>query len=122
MVHGWHTHRHFRMALSAVARRVLSEGTGAARRTVLRIASLPQHRIERLVLFVANPAELRTLARADAARIRVRGEGPALHHAYQTAARHRRAAGEFLRLRRVRTARKIRAVALAVPRQLQVRP
>src|SRR6185312_3014215 len=105
MVHGWHTHRHFRMALSAVARRVLSEGTGAARRTVLRIASLPQHRIERLVLFVANPAELRTLARAEGVRTRVRGEGPALHHADQPDARHRRAAGGLIRLRRGRTAR-----------------
>jgi hypothetical protein len=52
-MHGWHSNRHFGMALSAMARGVLSEGLGAARRVALRVPVFPHDRIERLVLFAA---------------------------------------------------------------------
>src|SRR5690606_7190786 len=45
--------RHIRLALSAVAWRVLSAGAGPATRARVRVALLPQHRTERLVLLVA---------------------------------------------------------------------
>src|SRR5690348_6028284 len=84
--HGWHSNRHLGMALSAMARGVLSEGSGAARRVALRVPALPHDRIERLVLFAAAAGKLRTLARRDATGFRVRDQGPALHHPRQAAA------------------------------------
>src|SRR5213075_2858234 len=91
-----HPRRHLRLALRAVARRVLPARSRPASRTRVRIALLRDDRDQRLVLFAAEPAELAALARRRPARFPVRRQGTALYHALAPAARHRNAAGELL--------------------------
>src|SRR5438046_6041725 len=76
-----HPHRHLRLALRAVARRVLSRQAAAAQRAEIRVADVADDRDQRLVLFATKPGLLRRVARRHARRFRVRGEGAEVHHA-----------------------------------------
>src|SRR4051812_40378661 len=103
------------MALRAMARRVLSERTRAAPRARIRLAAVPDDRDQRDLLFAAAPRVLQVLVRRHAAGFPLRDQGKPLHHAHETAARHRAAAREPLRLGPFPAAREDGAVPLAVP-------
>src|SRR3546814_16636337 len=70
--HEQDNHRHLRLALCAMARRVLSEGADPGSGTCIRITPVRRHRTQRLVLFAAAARVLRALVRADATRFRDR--------------------------------------------------
>src|SRR3546814_4502407 len=74
-------------------------------------------------LFRSPPAarQLRPLARRDPARLRVRGQGIALHHPYAPPEGHRDGAGELHGVGRVAVGREAGAGPLAVPTQYAFR-
>src|SRR5690606_15270604 len=63
--HGIDPNRHFRMALQALARRLLSRGTKTERRAGFCLASGQQYRNQRLFLRPAKPGQLRQLVSTD---------------------------------------------------------
>ena len=73
---------------------------GAAARAGVRRRAADHDRDQRLVLLAAAAVELPQLVRADARRLRVRGQGWPVHHPHEEAARRRDAAGQLLRVRR----------------------
>ncbi len=79
----------------AVARRVLSEGPAAEARTGIRHQPVQLAGDQRHVLRHAAAGRVRRLGGSCAGRVRVRGEGAALHHPHQAAARRGDAAGEL---------------------------
>ena len=82
------------------------EGLPQARELEYAARAAQHDRDQRLVLLAAAADELPRLARADAGRLRVRGQGRALHHAHEEARRRRDAAGELLRVGRARARRR----------------
>src|SRR3546814_10658856 len=72
--HEQDNHRHLRLALCAMERRVLSEGADPGSGTCIRITPVRRHRTTRLVLFAAAARVLPALVRADATRFRLHRE------------------------------------------------
>ena len=96
-------------------------GLRAATRAGVRLADAADDRDQRLVLFAAAAGVVRGMARRDAARLRLRGQGLALHHAHAEAAQRARAARQLLRLGRAAPGRQARADPLAVPAAARLR-
>src|SRR5207248_11156974 len=116
--------QHVRLARSAMARRLLSEGITRAARAGVPVAALQQRRGQRAVLFAAAAAALPRVVRRDAGGLRLRGQGCPLHHAYEATARRRDRLGELLRLGRTGPRRQARPVlmAAAAPPRVRSRP
>src|SRR3954466_5704403 len=93
-------HRGIRLALSAMARRVLPPGSAAEGRTCLRLKGFPHHRDQWHVLFAAALSQFSRLGRDRTRGFHLCGEGPALHHAHAAAEERKGPAGEFFRFRR----------------------
>ena len=95
--HGSNTDRDFRLALRAVAGRVLSAGFGAQERAAPCGLDLLHHRDQRLVLFAATAGELRALACGNACRLREK-LGPILWQFPPNLRYDEQRVGDFLRL------------------------
>lgn len=93
------SHRRLGLALRALAH-LLSAAPAAAKRARVRLAHAAVVRDQPLLLLAAAAGVPRAMARWDAARLRLRVEGLALHHPHVEAEEHRGAARERLRLRR----------------------
>ena len=102
------------MALRSLARRVLPAWPGPAPGTGIRVQPVRQRRTERVVLCAAATGELSAVARRDAARVCLLGEGPAFHHARARAAKRQGGPGKPPRLRAAGPRREAGAGALAV--------
>ncbi len=96
---------------------------GLAQRSELAFASrmLPTIEINGSFYSLQRPESYARVARRDAARLRLRAEGLALHHPHAEAAQRRRAARQLLRLGRAAPARKARADPVAVPAAARLR-
>src|SRR6185312_7871524 len=116
------TYWHLRLALSAMARPVLPRRPAAAPGAALRLASAQQHRDQRLVLFAAASRQLAPLVSRYPTRLRLLGEGAALHHPRAPLARGGEAVGELLRFRRTGAGREAGSDPVAIPAQPQIRP
>src|SRR5207248_8064425 len=116
--------RYVRLAVSALARRVLSQGITPAARAGVPVAAVQQRRGQRDVLFAAAAGALPRVVRRDAGGLRLRGQGWPLHHAYEATARRRDRLGELLRLGRTGPRRQARPVlmAAAAPPRVRSRP
>src|SRR5512138_185297 len=119
--HALDPHRYLRLALHAVARRVLSDRPSTALGALVCLANSLHDRDQRLVLFAPAARIFRAMASRDAGGLRVCGERPAVHHAHETVARCRDTARELLRLGPVQLARETRPDPLAISATVQVR-
>src|SRR5213075_2263986 len=72
---------YFRLAIQGVARELLPRGPGAEPRTGVRQPAFQLPGDQRHALLAAAPRELPGLVRRDAARLSVRDQGGAVHHA-----------------------------------------
>ena len=118
-----HPGGHLRLALPALARRLLPEGPGRSG-AELEYAAQPaaHHRDQRLVLLAAATGQLAAVARRRARGFRVRRQGRPVHHPHETAARPAVDAGAVLRLRPAAAGRAARPDPVAAPAELPVRP
>ncbi len=116
-------HRHLRLALPALARRVLSAGPGAAARARVRLADAADDRDQRLVLFAAAAGVLRRVARrrrpttsSSRSRARATSRTCCKLNDVETPLANFFASGVF------RLKRQARADPLAVPAAARLRP
>src|SRR5690606_18504164 len=116
------THRHFGLALSALAWPLLSTRTRAATRARACLALLFDRRTQWQLLFAAASRQLPALARRNAGRLRVRGQGQSLHHPYARAARRGAGLGDLLRPGPAGAGAQARAAAVAVSGAHAFRP
>src|SRR5215208_6424523 len=102
------------MDLRAVAGDLLSEGPQAEERTRVRQSRAEFDRDQRVVLLAAEAEQLPALAGADARRVRLLGQGGAVHHAHEKAQGGGGGAGEPFRVGRAGAEREARADLVAV--------
>src|SRR5436190_5003324 len=111
------------MALPAMARRaLLPEGPAAAERARVPVRAAQLGGDQRIVLLAPAADQLPGLGGADAGGFCVRGQGRAVHHAPEAAARRGGPPGKLLRLRTAGPRRQARAGALAVAAEPAFRP
>ena len=106
-------HRHLRLDVRPVARRLLPQGPAAEAGARLREPGVQLDRDQRHVLLAPAADELPDVVRADAGRLRLLRQGRAVHHAHEEARRRRDGAGELLRVGRAAAAREARADPVA---------
>src|SRR5438045_2732737 len=115
-------HRDLGLDLRRLARRVLSEETGAPARASIRQPRIQFDRDQRLVLLAPASVELSTLVRRDAAGIYLQRQRRAFHHPHEEATGRGNTAGELFRVRSSLPAREARSDPLAISTELRMEP